>query len=73
MTEQEKADIRRFAQGDKGLRDKALAAYRRYLPVEHAKERETDEWMFMSEIDNVVPDLALRATLRGRILGHCHQ
>jgi hypothetical protein len=65
MTEVERATIIKFAQGDKTLREQAIAIYRDTL-------RKYGEWNdpllnFMSEVDNPVPDLGLRARYRQRV------
>lgn len=65
MTPEESEIICKFAGGDKTLREKAIEIYRSRLIKGLA--RSTTEMGFMSEIDNIVPDLGLRYSYR-RIL-----
>ena len=68
MTQHENEIIRRFAL-DGSNKEAALQAYRRHL-VLHQVCRGTPELDFMSEVDNVCPDLALRAEYRKRLIAH---
>lgn len=59
--------IKRFASGDKSLREHAISAYRRAR--RHGVYPESEPAMgFMHEIDNTVPDLAMRAILRKKLM-----
>lgn len=66
MTEFECSLIKRFAAGDRSLRDSAIEIHRKYLKTIGLT---TDEMRFMSEIDNPVPDLSLRGQYRAKLLG----
>ena len=66
MTANEKDLIKRFALGDKSLRDAAIAIHRKELQ-ETGKVRGTPEMDFMAEIDNPCPDLMLRAMYRKKL------
>lgn len=59
MEEPEKLIIRKYAAGDKSLRDQALYIYRRYN-YPRTPYRETPEMGFMSEVDNVSPCWVMR-------------
>lgn len=66
LTNHEIEIITGFAKGDLGVKDEAIAIYRRHRWT-------SDPWAniylgFMSEVDTPVPDLALRARYRGSIL-----
>lgn len=63
----EKEIIRRFADGNEACREAAITIYRKYIPHLGAYGS-TPEMNFMSEVDNPVPDLALRATYRNILL-----
>ena len=66
MTDQEKAIIKQLAQCDNTVRKEAIAICRKYLQCESVKN--TSEMLFMREVDNVCPDLALRAMYRKKVL-----
>lgn len=63
MTDDDRAVIRRFAAGEKELREKALAIYKRCFNT----EEHTLEMKFMFEIDSLVPDHLLRAFYRQQL------
>ncbi len=58
--------IRKFAAGDKTLRDQAVAIHRKWIPT--IGVRGTPEQDFMSEVDNPCPDLLLRGQYRKRLV-----
>lgn len=62
-----------FAGGDNSLRDQAVELFRQWLSTHGLAILATSErplWVrFMSEVDNPVPDLALRGSLRSQLLG----
>ena len=71
MTEYEKSIIKAFALKDRTAADdpdriKALEIYYKYLRDE--KVRETDEFRFMSEIDNPCPCHILKKVYRDKII-----
>lgn len=66
MTPKEAAIIRRYAAGDKSLKDQALQIHRRYAPILGA--RGTPEQRFMAEVDTPFPDLTLREKYRRALL-----
>ena len=68
MTQAEKDIIRDFACSGQG-KEQALQAYRRNL-VLYQVSRGTPELDFMSEVDSICPDLALRAVYRKRLIGN---
>jgi hypothetical protein len=57
--------IRDYAAGRADYREDAIAAYRRMLRVNEERDVFMD---FMGEVDNPVPDLALRARYRIEVL-----
>ena len=59
--------IRTFARNG-SMRAEALKAYRRHLE-QFQTARGTPELDFMSEVDNISPDLALRAQYRQNLNG----
>ncbi len=66
MTEEQRSAIIRYANGERDLRDEAIAAYRdsvRRYGRSHLDALQN----FMSEVDNPVPDLALRARYRRQV------
>lgn len=60
------ASTQRFGQENAGLREAAIAAHRRN--IERVGVRGNIYQMFMAEVDNPVPDLALRNTYRATLL-----
>lgn len=64
MNLEERQIIRRFATGEVGLRNRAIQISRKYRPT----DLKSPEQLFMQEIDNPVPDLALRANYRKALL-----
>jgi hypothetical protein len=66
MTQEERRVVRRFAQGDDSLADRALEAYRsaRGRGVSLGSEA---AMRFMSEVDHPVPDLGFRAMMRREV------
>lgn len=63
-----------FASGDKNLREKAIEAFHAWLKDKSTAPKDVGLYYplwakFMSEIDNPVPDLAYRASLRCQLLG----
>lgn len=67
LSEQEKEVIHRFAAGEKELREQALKIYYKNLPTMSDKPFVL-ELAFMSEVDNICPDLALKGHYRQIIL-----
>lgn len=67
MSEREKEIIRQFASGSDTLRSSAIEIYRYYIPILGAYGK-SPEMNFMSEIDNPIPDYALRAHYRKVLL-----
>lgn len=67
MTDADKLLIREVAAGRSIHREAAIAAYRTALRA--GESRNNPYMLFMSEVDNTVPDLALRATYRRQVLG----
>lgn len=67
MSAEDRALIRRFADGEIGLRYEAEEAYRRNVSV--IGERGDDHMSFMTEVLSDHPDAAERAACRDRILG----
>lgn len=67
MTPGAKDIIRKFADGDELLREMAIQVYRLYIP-HLGSYNSTPEMNFMSEVDNPVPDYALRARYREILL-----
>ncbi|RWL22513.1 MAG: hypothetical protein EOR63_32260 [Mesorhizobium sp.] len=65
MTDDDLHLIEKFAAGDHSLRESAIGAYRRALS---AGIGENMHMLFMAEVDNSVPDLALRASYRQQLL-----
>ena len=69
LTTEERDIIRLLAGGDRTLKDQAVQIYRRYLKEDRNDSKDDRPFIyFMSEVDNVVPDLALRATYRHQVL-----
>ena len=66
MNAQDTDIIRRFAAGDQTLREQAIAIHHRAIREDGV--RGTPEQGFMAEVDNPVPDLALRNRCRERLL-----
>ena len=66
-TESDKVIIRRFAAGEKDLRACSIAIFHNALDP-NSEWRSVPELLFMSEVDNVCPDLGLRASYRRQIL-----
>ena len=64
MTNDEKTIVKKFAAGDKQLREAAIAAA---LRATRAGEPRTVHDEFMSEIDTSMPDLGLRAMFRAKL------
>lgn len=62
MSAEDKQVIIDFAQGSEQLREAAIAAHRRNIPI--VGVRGNDCQRFMAEIDNPSPDYALRAAYR---------
>lgn len=67
MNATEKDLIRRFAAGDRSLRDEAIAIHRREIS-KTGKARGTPEMDFMAEVDHPCPDYRLRAMYRTKLL-----
>ncbi len=67
MTPVEKNVIWGFAEGDEALRETAIDIYYRYLPTIGVRGG-SPEMNFMSEVDNIIPDYALRAHYREVLL-----
>lgn len=67
MTNNEKNIIKRFAAGEKSLRDEAIAIHRRELCAT-GKVRGTPEMDFMAEVDNPCPDIFLKDLYRRKLL-----
>ncbi len=67
MSPEDRDIIRRYAAGESGLRQEAIAAHRRAIPTDGV--RGTPEQDFMAEIDNPAPDLLLRSQYRMKLLG----
>lgn len=67
MLSEEKEIICRFANGEETFRSAAIAIYRKYIPTLGAYGTHPEQ-NFMSEVDNPVPDLALRAMYRKVLL-----
>lgn len=68
MPREDRALIRRYAAGSTGLKDQAIAAYRREV-IESGSARGTPEKNFMAEVDNYHPDLMIRRRYRNVLLG----
>lgn len=67
MDDRDRGIIQAFAGGDKSQREPALAIYRKALGA--GRPAAGNPYLsFMSEIDNDVPDLALRALYRQAVL-----
>ena len=66
---EERETIRRFARGERTLRGAAIEAFHAFLARHRHRPKEAwpVEILFMSEIDNPSPDLALRAAYRKRL------
>jgi hypothetical protein len=67
MHDYEKRVIEAFALGNQEFRDAAIEAHRRECRATN-EARGTLHMDFMSEVDNPVPDLALRARYRSALL-----
>lgn len=67
MTADEKDLIKCFASGVTSLRSEAIAIHRKEI-ARTEQARGTPEMDFMAEVDNVCPDLALRAGYRKQLL-----
>jgi len=67
MTEGERAIIIKYALGERGLRDQAIAIHRENLRKYGVAGPFDPLSNFMSEVDNPVPDLALRARYRRQV------
>jgi hypothetical protein len=64
----EKATIKAYAAGNRGLRDEAVAIYRAYIRDWNCQWG-TDAYMdFMSEVDTPAPDYSLRGRYRMRVI-----
>ncbi len=68
MTKEERLIIREFARGGDALRERAIEIYRRRLREPIGPVHGNPYYDFMREIDNAVPDLALRARARRAVL-----
>lgn len=78
MTAQESFIIRRFAAGERELRDEAIEAHRTFLkritaaPFDQ-RPKCVSEWpmsqQFMSEVDNPCPCHVLKAQYRKKLIG----
>ena len=66
MTNEEKSIIRKFARGDMSLRSWAIKIWISHLG--EMQDRDSPEMLFMGEIYNPCPDLALRAGYRKRLV-----
>jgi len=67
MSERNRETIRRFAQGEKSLRENAVLIYRRER-LQDSVNLQSPEMRFMSEVDTPVPDLTLRKRFREALL-----
>lgn len=68
VDERDREIIEAFAGGAKDRRDEAIDVYRKALRVGLVSSS-SPHLSFMSEIDNAVPDLLLRATYRKAVTG----
>lgn len=66
LSADEKDVIKRFADGDKSERDRSISIYRDFI-AKNGIRRDDPFINFMSEIDNPVPDLGLRARYREEV------
>lgn len=67
MTKEERQTIIDFAKGQAALRKEATRIFLKYLGLPLAY-KDTPEMLFMSEVVNPCPDLALRATYRKELV-----
>jgi hypothetical protein len=60
--------IKRLAEGDQSCREEAIAIYRQFI----AKHGRTNNVFinYVSEVDNVVPDLGLRGRYREYVIAY---
>ena len=69
MTADEKRIIMSFAQGQRVLRDEAVAIYGKHVRDWVTGGRPRCPYMgFMSEVDNLCPDLGIRAHYRAALI-----
>jgi len=61
--------IKKFAEGDTSERDRAIEIYRDFL-TRNGGRGKSAFMNFMSEVDNPVPDLALRNTYRRAVCNY---
>lgn len=71
MNSYEKSVIVQLALGNKSVREEAIAIYRKELDMGTSKD--IPEMGFMREVDNVCPDLALRAKYRKQVLQRSYE
>lgn len=69
MTWDERYLIRRYAEGERGLKQEVILVYRKVVRAS-GLARGTLEKDFMAEVDNTHPDLTLRSKLRIRLLAY---
>jgi len=68
LTPDEKAIVRRLAEGDRTAKDEAEAIYMKHVKQYVNEGKKSFEIAFLSEAFNVCPDLVLRAKYRKLVL-----
>ncbi len=68
MSPEDRDVIRQYAGGKFALREEAVLAYRKELRNPSGNRTQDPHMKFMAEVDNEVPDLALRARYRQEVL-----